>query len=95
MNEKWYCRNCGEICTEYLTSPHPFDSKDSVTGCPKCHSVDSLEAACHADGCNKPGTSGMPTPWGYKLSCFDHSRELEAKIAAIPQENGMDTVEEK
>jgi len=70
--ERWYCEECNEVSTEYLTAPNPFDADDIVTGCPICHSVGSLIAACWK--CNRPAGMGTPDSKVYRYiqTCFEH-----------------------
>jgi hypothetical protein len=75
--ERWKCEECGHVCTEYLTAPHPFykpETGETVCGCPHCFSVDKLVGACFVEDCNEAGSVGMFHDDGeYHYSCFNHS----------------------
>ena len=69
---KYYCDACEWVGESILIAPHPFDDKDTVTGCPNCLSVDSVQPACSFDGCGKRSNCGTPTESGYKWFCHEH-----------------------
>lgn len=68
-------RQCGWHGWPYqiLHAPHPFDSLDNVTGCPKCKGVDVLVGACDEPGCWQEATCGTPVADGYRTTCGRHN----------------------
>lgn len=80
MIEQMICSGCGWHGTwsDVLQSPNPFDPDDMLTGCPKCRQVESLGAACFAEGCGREATCGTPTQDGYKWSCAEHRPDAAA-----------------
>jgi hypothetical protein len=73
-DRKVKCAECdwGGVESVILTAPNPFDPSDTVNGCPKCHSVDSIVYACDEDGCWDDASCGTPTPAGYRSTCGKH-----------------------
>lgn len=74
MTYRYKCMQCEHICNEgeFLTAPSPFDSTETIVGCPRCKSVDSLVTACDEPGCNKEATYGWPSDKGYRHTCGEH-----------------------
>jgi hypothetical protein len=74
MTYRFKCVQCGSICNEgeYLTAPNPFDTTDTITGCPTCKGVDSLVTACDEPGCTREATSGWAGTAGYRHTCGEH-----------------------
>ncbi len=68
LKGRWVCTDCGETCVtgEYLTAHSPFDADVILTACPHCRGVETLEAACQAEGC--------------KLEWLGHESEKDAEI---------------
>lgn len=58
---------------EMLLAPNPFDATDTVAGCPKCKSVDSLVSVCDEVGCDKDVNCGWPSGQGYRNTCIEHT----------------------
>lgn len=57
---------------EVLQAPNPFDSTDTLQGCPECKSVETIFVACDEPDCWKQATCGTPTPSGYRQTCGKH-----------------------
>lgn len=77
-NEKWKCDNhrCGWVGTEALTAPDPFDEGEVLHACPKCKSMELVQACEHA-GCTREATSGNKHPDGvYRWTCHDHNPKI-------------------
>ncbi len=75
-------RTCG-VCywrgtsDQILVAQNPFDPGDTVTGCPKCLSVDSTTIVCDEPGCWKEVTCGTPIPDGsYRQTCGTHRQPI-------------------
>lgn len=64
---------------EMLEAPNPFDATETVTGCPDCKDVNTLQEACDEPDCWEFSSCGTPTPTGYRRTCGKHYRELEKK----------------
>ena len=75
MNERYVCTECGCHCggKTILTAPNPFDNSEQIYGCPQCYSVNFLRGTCDEPDCWEPDTIGMPTPNGYRRTCYRHS----------------------
>lgn len=58
---------------DMLMAPNPFDGAETVTGCPKCKSVDSMVCVCDETGCTKDVSCGWPSPQGYRNTCGAHA----------------------
>jgi hypothetical protein len=72
---KYGCTECywrGSV-TEALTAPNPFDSADTIWGCPDCHVVNKLLLLCDEPGCGAVTTCGTPTEDGYRQTCGRHA----------------------
>ncbi len=71
---KVVCRNCGwrGLSTEQLFAENPFDSTDTIVGCPKCRCVNTTRNACDERGCWDEDTCGTPTGEGYRRTCHVH-----------------------
>lgn len=69
--EKFRCC-CGWHGTEYLQAPNPFDPEDTVSGCPQCKAVDTIDVACAVPECWEATCQGMMTDVGYKWLCRLH-----------------------
>ena len=73
--ERWVCSECQQVTAEHLSAPSPFDENDTLTGCPNCLAVNSLESACWK--CDRPGSIGTTasTEFRYINTCRDHNPE--------------------
>lgn len=69
------CDLCESIVdsTSLLRAPNPFDSTDTISGCPKCLGVSGWDEICDEPGCVAVTSCGFPTPQGYRRTCFKHS----------------------
>lgn len=69
------CTECGHRFPPgtVLIAAHPFDPKQTVLGCSQCFSVDHFRGTCDEQGCWDQDTTGMPTPTGYRRTCWKHS----------------------
>jgi hypothetical protein len=74
---KTICLECDWKGTDadLLIAPSPFDPEDTLSGCPKCKSVDCFRVACDFTGCWKEATAGTPTKAGYRHTCYLHRPE--------------------
>ena len=65
---------CGWIGPEdeALSAPSPFDTEDTVIGCPQCREINNLHKCCDEPECRERATCGMPTPTGYRRTCGKH-----------------------
>jgi hypothetical protein len=72
--DKWLCRDCGETCTTLLSAENPFEIGDTISGCPHCRSVESLEGACQIGDCKRPASGGHPGGHGFRYiwTCWKH-----------------------
>lgn len=76
--KRWRCTQCdwSGADSDVLTAPNPFtplDLADTVSGCPECNAVNSMQSACDEPGCMEYSVCGTPTPSGYRLTCHDHA----------------------
>jgi hypothetical protein len=75
---KWRCQECGWMGApaEALEAPNPFSDADgdTITGCPTCRQVDTMELLCDEEGCSNVSKCGSPTPNGYRQTCGDHHK---------------------
>lgn len=55
-----------------LSAPNPFYPQDTITGCPKCFSINSIDTLCDEDGCEAVASCGWPSPDGYRFTCWKH-----------------------
>ena len=73
------CEECGWEGNEetVLIAANPFDGHDTIQGCPRCHSVDTIYQLCDIGKCRMRATCGIPTKHGYKRVCGMHYSELK------------------
>lgn len=72
---RWRCAGCRwvGVDSEILTAPSPFDAADSISGCPRCKTVDKFVNVCDEPGCSREAGCGWPTPdGGYRRTCSEH-----------------------
>ena len=71
------CNSCGwkGIAENMLHAPNPFDSEDTIVGCPNCRMVEDYAHVCDHDGCWETAARGTPTPERYVWSCHKHIPE--------------------
>jgi hypothetical protein len=71
--EKWVCRECGKVTSEYLTAPNPFELSETLVGCPSCFEVGSLVAACWK--CDREASGGYNDSGVYRYvrACHEHA----------------------
>lgn len=93
-HREWKCRSCGAVSveTELLTAPSPFDSTDTLTGCPECKGCsDGFDLLCDEDGCADPAGCGWPTGnysdrWGgYRNTCGKHMKPSNPPAKRAPK----------
>lgn len=74
MKEKVICEECGwqGEGKDVLRAPNPFDPEEQMSGCPYCHSVESLVRACDGPGCWEPAAYATPVANDYRYTCFRH-----------------------
>ena len=72
---KVVCLDCSWHGTEpeLLRAANPFDTRETITGCPDCKCIESTYLACEEFGCWAQVSSGTPTPTGYRQTCHKHS----------------------
>lgn len=73
---RWKCEECYSVMEKWalLVAPSPFDSSDTLFGCPICLSVNSIQRACDITECLQLANSGTPTAdGGYTHRCWAHS----------------------
>lgn len=72
---RWRCTECDEIFNEdqMLHAPNPFDTEQTINGCPMCKEANQIEIACDVPGCRRPWGCGTPTAEGYRLTCGEHA----------------------
>ena len=72
--EKRGCRVCGwrGYRKHVLSDKNPFDSGDTVYGCPECFEVNSIEVVCDEPICKEFVSCGTPTKEGYRNTCSTH-----------------------
>jgi len=75
------CNDCGWAGRnkDLLTAPNPFDSVGTITGCPRCKSIDCFALCCDEPKCWNHVSCGFPTPDGYRRTCSDHYRVAKDK----------------
>lgn len=75
---KRFCTECGWCgdAAEVLNNQNPFDPGDTIVGCPKCKSVNTMRTVCDEPDCWEPDTCGTPTPTGYRRTCHEHKPQL-------------------
>lgn len=68
------CEVCYHICDEQdrLRAVNPFNTEDTIVGCPKCQCVDAWATVCDVPACLKIVVAGFPTSSGYHHVCADH-----------------------
>lgn len=60
---------------ERLSAPSPFDTDDTLYGCPECKTADTFVFLCDVGGCQKEATCGWPDGKGeYWSTCGEHMR---------------------
>ena len=62
---------------DFLTATNPFDSSETITGCPKCKGIDTIRLACEEPDCWLETTCGTPTKDGYMRTCGKHMPTVE------------------
>ena len=74
--DRWKCSECGGVYNgaSLLRAASPFDKDDTIVGCPRCKSVDSMTGVCDEPRCDSVSTCGFPTEGGYRRTCGDHYR---------------------
>ena len=62
MEDKCICRECGWKGTEdkLLSALNPFDTEDTILGCPDCKSIESCVRACDVYNCWAEACCGYP-----------------------------------
>lgn len=79
--QKWKCKACGAVSLEgeLLTAPSPFDTNDTLSGCPECKQCsEGFDLLCDDPGCSAIAGCGWPTgdnldEWGgYRNTCGKH-----------------------
>lgn len=78
---------------DLLSAVHPFDSDDTIEGCPVCRDVGFLKPACDEPDCWALQTCGTPTPDGYRQTCGAH-RPKEQPLHGSTSEPTRKTDEE-
>ena len=81
MTDRFICSVCKVHLKsdEFLEAPHPFESGETLYGCPKCKSLNSEIGVCDEQNCWKPSTCGTPTPKGYRRTCGEHVPDQSEK----------------
>ena len=79
--EKLRCQNrrCDWRGTEddSLKAPNPFNPEnDILIGCPDCKDVNNLQVCCDEPGCWEAVSMGVPTPDGYRNTCYAYRPKL-------------------
>lgn len=74
---RWRCTECDWRGYKLLVAPNPFDTEQSICGCPNCKDVGQFVSACMVDDCKQDASCGTPTPDGYKWLCSTHYAETE------------------
>lgn len=71
---RFVCEECDwrGLESAILCASNPFDAEDTIQGCPKCKSVNTMRTTCDEDGCWEPDTMGTPTENGYRRTCWKH-----------------------
>jgi hypothetical protein len=89
--KRWRCNECSWLghSSELLVAQNPFDTVDTITGCPNCKSVGDFEEICDEAGCTQGAGCGFPTPdGGYRRTCFKHSMWAESGESAPTVDKG-------
>ena len=81
LEDKWLCDECGHRLTraEMLEGVNPFDSEDTIVGCPECKLIDCFTQLCNIPHCTKIAGCGTPTKHGYLRCCYKHYVEHGTK----------------
>lgn len=68
------CDECGLVCTkgDWLLAKNPFDASEILTGCKRCHAINSFDMVCDEEGCEKIAGCGWPSGDVYRHTCSDH-----------------------
>jgi len=66
------CNWVGEE-SEILYFQNPYNESEKIGVCPECRTIEtSIWQACDEQGCNRTASCGVPTPEGYRNTCYDH-----------------------
>ena len=58
---------------QVLMACNPFDTSDTIVGCPNCKSIDSIQLVCDEPKCWREHTCGTVDENGkYRLTCSEH-----------------------
>jgi hypothetical protein len=71
---RWRC-DCSRISHEVdmLYALNPFDSGDTINGCPHCKQIGQWTEVCDEKGCNDSASSGTPVAGSdYRRTCHKH-----------------------
>lgn len=63
------------LLSSYMTAPDPFNSGETIYGCPTCKSIDSFAMVCEAPGCWDRVTGGWADMGGDMNTCRKHRTE--------------------
>ena len=68
------CDECGLVCTkgDWLLAKNPFDASEILTGCKRCHAINSFDMVCDEEGCEKIAGCGWPSGDVYRQTCAEH-----------------------
>ena len=68
------CTECHWIGTDtaLLSAMNPFDTEETIQGCPECKSIESCNVVCDEPECKDFATCGTPTKDGYRHTCGKH-----------------------
>jgi hypothetical protein len=72
---RWGCKHCTwlDVQSKLLVAANPFDTTDTIVGCPQCKGIDCFWEVCDEPGCVQEATCGFPTGQGYRRTCHHHS----------------------
>lgn len=86
---KMSCDECDWVgsSTELLEAQNPFDPRpgETISGCPRCKSVECCSVACDEPNCIEVSTCGFGTPEGYRRACSKHYAEAQKRLAHAEQ----------
>ena len=68
------CEECGLVCTkgDWALARSPFDASEILTGCKRCHAINSFDMVCDEVGCERLCNGGWPSGGVYRQTCAEH-----------------------
>ena len=70
--------------SQILRAANPFDTEDTIDGCPECKAVSKIHAVCDEPNCWSSVACGRWTDDGYRLMCSEHGAIRKDEIPNQP-----------